>query len=69
MSVGVVTTLAGIALPGYLDGIGTTALFSHPTALALHPTGVLFVTDSANGAIRTVTVSSGYHRSNSRFLY
>ena len=51
---GVVTTLAGAAgVPGSTDGIGATARFLGPKALAVDSAGMLYVVDGTN--IRKVT--------------
>lgn len=39
---------------GFVDGVGTSALFNGPGGLALGPSGTLWVSDSANNAIRGV---------------
>lgn len=82
---GVVSTLAGrAATPGSADGTGSDARFSVPYAIAVDSTGVLFVVDHGNHAIRrissegTVTTlagtagSAGYvdgNGSNARFKF
>jgi sugar lactone lactonase YvrE len=61
---GLVSTLAGNAsitdgngnpLAGFVDGIGSAALFSSPQDLAVDNAGNLYVTDSGNNAIRMIT--------------
>lgn len=54
-SSGEVTTLAG-STQGYLDGIGTNALFKTPSILRVDIGGDLFVTDG-NNVIRRITGS------------
>jgi len=64
---GVVSTLAGRAdVPGNADGVGTAATFRAPMGIAVDGTGVVYVTDTgnrairriaANGSVTTVTVS------------
>jgi sugar lactone lactonase YvrE len=51
---GVVSTLAG-SERGHADGKGGAARFDTPSALAIDASGVLFVADTANNAIRRVT--------------
>ncbi|MEB3195958.1 MAG: hypothetical protein VKP62_02035 [Candidatus Sericytochromatia bacterium] len=53
---GVVTTLAGSSL-GFADGEATAAQFSRPHSLAIDASGTLYVSDSGNHLIRTVTAS------------
>ena len=49
---GSVTTIAGGAAPGWLDGVGAAAQFDTPTGLALDLQGNLYIADSGNGAVR-----------------
>lgn len=51
---GVVTTIAGAAVPGGVDGIGTAARFNGPAGLALDAGGNLLVLDGVNSAIRRI---------------
>jgi len=59
---GVVTTLAGnVKVPvGYLDGIGTNAVFNNPYAVAVsNAAGILYVLEFGNSDIRQVFLWSG----------
>src|SRR4029077_4250577 len=49
------TTLAGSGTTGFLNGTGTAAAFSYPEGLAIAPDGTLYVSDTANCAIRRIT--------------
>ncbi|MEH6417091.1 hypothetical protein [Pseudomonas sp. CGJS7] len=51
---GTVSTLAGGAAPGFVDGAAAIARFDTPTALALDAQGLLWVADMRNQAIRKV---------------
>jgi len=53
---GEVTTLAGTpGVRGSTDGAGGAALFNDPHGIALDQAGMLYVADTANDAIRTIT--------------
>lgn len=53
---GLVTTLAGTAgQAGLTDGTGPSARFNHPYGLAVDASGILFVADCYNSAVRRVT--------------
>ena len=52
---GDVTTLAGSALAGSVDGIGAAARFNTPNGIALDEQGSLYVADTGNHTIRKVT--------------
>ncbi|SMC40858.1 hypothetical protein [Pedobacter africanus] len=47
-----VTTIAGGAVQGYLDGSGTAARFTVPTGITIAPDGTMYVVDKANHRIR-----------------
>jgi serine/threonine-protein kinase len=53
-----VSTLAGSELVGAANGIGAAASFDDPYALAVSSSGLLYVSDHANGMIRTVDVNT-----------
>ena len=53
---GTVTTLAG-DYTGYADGMGTVALFSTPTSIAIDNVGAFFVADEQNHCIRKIVTS------------
>ncbi|WP_093304022.1 NHL repeat-containing protein [Pseudoxanthomonas sp. CF385] len=56
---GQVTTLAGGETPGFLDGTGTQARFDTPTAVAVDATGIVWVADLRNDAIRRIEPHGG----------
>jgi sugar lactone lactonase YvrE len=54
---GVVSTLAGGQVAGFLDGTGREALFNTPYGVVVDEDGYLYVTDSNNNRIRKITPS------------
>ena len=52
---GDVRTLAGTGTLGYRDGSGHSAMFSHPTDIAVDGEGTIFVADRGNHRVRKVT--------------
>jgi len=52
---GVVTTFAGSAVAGYVNGTGIAASFNDPSAIAIDAAGNLYVTDQGNFVIRKIT--------------
>ncbi len=57
IATGEVTTLAG-SFFGYVNGIGTDAMFSSPSGIA-HDAGDLYVADTGNYAIRKIVIATG----------
>jgi sugar lactone lactonase YvrE len=55
---GAVTTLAGKATAGFVDGAGGTAQFHSPRAVAVNAAGQLVVADTGNHCIRLLTVGN-----------
>ena len=55
-STGYVSTIAGNGTAGYLDGVGTNAMFNKPQALAVLG-GLVYICDSNNHVIRSMTTS------------
>jgi len=57
---GTVSTFAGQAdVQGNADGIGTSATFRGPMGIAVDATGVVYVADTGNRAIRRISPSGG----------
>jgi sugar lactone lactonase YvrE len=52
---GVVSTLAGTGVAGQTDGPGATAQFNWPQGIAVDAQGTVYVADTNNGRIRTIT--------------
>lgn len=52
---GVVTTLAGNGTAGAVDGTGPMARFNNPNGVALDASGIVYVADTGNNAIRKIT--------------
>lgn len=52
---GVVSDFVGSGAVGSADGVGAAASFNAPTGLAIDPTGTIYVADSGNHSVRSVT--------------
>ena len=52
---GLVTTIAGDGSAGYLDGQGVAAKFNRPNGIAVSSTGIIYVTDTSNNRIRSIS--------------
>ncbi len=52
---GLVTTLAGNAKPGSVNGRGSAASFSHPAGITVDRYGNIYVADAGNNRIRTIS--------------
>jgi len=52
---GVVTTFAGNATAGAVDGKGTSARFDHPEGIDIDADGNLYVADTGNNTVRKIT--------------
>jgi sugar lactone lactonase YvrE len=52
---GVVSTFAGSGSPGFAEGTGTAARFNSPWGIAIDDSGTLYVADSSNTRIRTIS--------------
>jgi hypothetical protein len=51
---GTVSTLAGSGAAGFMDGIGTAAVFHSPTGVAVDAAGNVYVADQGNQVIRLI---------------
>ena len=45
-----------MAVNGYLDGVGTNALFDRPYGVVVDPFGIFYFTDSNNNVVRKISV-------------
>ena len=52
---GVVTTVAGNGVAGFVDGTGAAARFNQPIDIVIDAAGNLYVTDALNNAVRKIT--------------
>ena len=60
-STGIITTVAGNGLSGYSGdlGLATSASLGRPVDVVLYLSSYMFISDPDNGAIRTITMSTG----------
>ena len=56
---GVVSTVAGSTVSGYVDGVGTVAKFYNPTAISVDSAGNVWIADYSNHMIRKIDVLTG----------
>ncbi|EZH74240.1 hypothetical protein ATO12_15350 [Aquimarina atlantica] len=54
---GVVSTIAGSGVRGFVNGTGTVAQFDSPYGIDVHPNGDLYVADTGNHSIRYITTA------------
>jgi len=60
-TVGVVSTVAGNSVSGYVDGVGTGAKFNHPIAISADSIGNVWLTDTWNNMIRQINTAGKVH--------
>ena len=58
---GVVSTVAGSTVSGYVDGVGTVAKFSYPREISVDSTGNAWVADYNNNMIRRINTAGRVH--------
>jgi sugar lactone lactonase YvrE len=51
---GVVSTIAGISTPGFVDGAGGVARFNYPSGITVDGDGTIYVADYLNNCIRKI---------------
>ena len=59
ISTGLVTTIAGNGVYGYVDGPGTNASFKYPRGICIDRSGNLFIADTDSHRIRRIIISTG----------
>ena len=55
---GLVTTIAGSGVPGFVDGQGSAAQFDTPCGIAIDDTGTIVVADTGNDTVRRIDGSA-----------
>ena len=58
---GVVSTVAGSTVSGYVDGVGTVAKFNNPSGISVDSTGNAWVADTNNHMIRRINTAGRVH--------
>ena len=66
---GVVSTVAGSTVSGYVDGVGTVAKFWYPNGISVDSTGNAWVADSNNHMIRRINTAGRVHTCMHTHLY
>ena len=58
---GVVSTVAGSTVSGYVDGVGTVAKFFNPREISVDSAGNVWVADTNNHMIRRFSTAGRVH--------
>ena len=58
---GVVSTVAGSTVSGYVDGVGTVAKFNIPHGISIDSAGNVWVADTGNHMIRQINTAGRVH--------
>ena len=58
---GVVSTVAGSTVSGYVDGVGTVAKFFRPNGISVDSAGNAWVADYGNHMIRQINTAGRVH--------
>ncbi|MFY9554255.1 MAG: IPT/TIG domain-containing protein, partial [Blastocatellia bacterium] len=53
---GIVTTVAGDGIAGFIDGFGSSARFDNPQGVAIDASGLVYVADTGNNRIRRIAL-------------
>ena len=54
-----VSTVAGSNVSGYVDGVGTVAMFRNPYGISVDSTGNVWSADQNNNMVRKITPTGG----------
>ena len=66
---GVVSTVAGSTVSGYVDGVGTVAKFRNPNGISVDSTGNAWVADHSNHMIRRINTAGRVHTCMHTYIY
>ena len=58
---GVVSTVAGSTVSGYVDGVGTVAKFNYPYGISVDSTDNALVADTHNNIVRRINTAGRVH--------
>jgi len=66
---GVVSTVAGSTVSGYVEGVGTVAKFYNPIGISVDSAGNAWVADTSNHKVRQINTAGRVHTYMYKHIY